>query len=83
MIGIGKLNYGFEKLCHVEANLGGMKNCLIQKYGSDGPYEVLEFFLVIEPGGTELCARIEWIEKVRCVWKVRSQLPSTDHISRA
>lgn len=61
----GNINHGFEKLCQVEANLGGMRNSLIRKAGPDGSYEVLEFYLVIELGGTELCAHIEWVENVR------------------
>ncbi|CAE6336881.1 unnamed protein product [Rhizoctonia solani] len=58
----GNTNHGFEKLCTVEANLSGMRNALIRKMGVDGTYEVLEFWLAIQAGGTELCARIEWIE---------------------
>ncbi|ELU37938.1 hypothetical protein AG1IA_08033 [Rhizoctonia solani AG-1 IA] len=58
----GNINPGFEKLCTVEANLAGMRDALIRKVGADGTYEVLEFWLAIQAGGTELCARIEWIE---------------------
>jgi hypothetical protein len=64
MRAIGNTNHGFEKLCTVEANLSGMRNALIRKMGVDGTYEVLEFWLAIQAGGTELCARIEWIENV-------------------
>ncbi|CAE6435583.1 unnamed protein product [Rhizoctonia solani] len=58
----GNTNSGFEKLCTVEANLSGMRDALIRRTGADGTYEVLEFWLAIQAGGTELCARIEWIE---------------------
>ncbi|KAJ1310673.1 hypothetical protein OPQ81_009200 [Rhizoctonia solani] len=58
----GKINPGFEKLCTVTANLDGKRNALIKRTGADGNYEVLEFWLAIQAGGTELCARIEWVE---------------------
>ncbi|KDN39664.1 hypothetical protein RSAG8_08692, partial [Rhizoctonia solani AG-8 WAC10335] len=54
---------GFEKLCAVTANLDGKRAALLPRTGADGPYEVLEFWLAIQAGGTELCARIEWVEK--------------------
>ncbi|KAH7330579.1 hypothetical protein B0J17DRAFT_580271 [Rhizoctonia solani] len=58
----GNVNPGFEKLCTVTANLGGMRGALLPRTGADGRYEVLEFWLAIQAGGTELCARIEWVE---------------------
>ncbi|CAE6466461.1 unnamed protein product [Rhizoctonia solani] len=58
----GEINPGFEKLCTVTANLGGMRGALLPRTGVDGRYEVLEFWLAIQAGGTELCARIEWVE---------------------
>ncbi|CAE6523685.1 unnamed protein product [Rhizoctonia solani] len=59
----GNTNPGFEKLCAVTANLDGKRAALLPRTGADGPYEVLEFWLAIQAGGTELCARIEWVEK--------------------
>ncbi|EUC65714.1 heat shock 70 kDa protein 12A [Rhizoctonia solani AG-3 Rhs1AP] len=59
----GNTNPGFEKLCTVTANLDGKRAALLPRTGTDGPYEVLEFWLAIQAGGTELCARIEWVEK--------------------
>ena len=40
-----------------------MRNALQRRQGSDGPYDMLELFLAIQFGGTELSARIEWQEK--------------------
>ncbi|KAF8603201.1 hypothetical protein BDV93DRAFT_493856 [Ceratobasidium sp. AG-I] len=59
----GNVNPGFEKLCRVEANLSGMRSALQRRQGGDGPYDMLELFLAIQFGGTELSARIEWQEK--------------------
>ncbi|KAG8726400.1 hypothetical protein FRC11_000210 [Ceratobasidium sp. 423] len=59
---VGNINPGFEKLCTVTANLGGKRNALVSRTGADGAYEILEFWLAIQAGGTELCARIEWTE---------------------
>ncbi|CUA75815.1 ER membrane protein complex subunit 1 [Rhizoctonia solani] len=58
----GEINPGFEKLCTVTANLDGKRAALLPRTGADGPYEILEFWLAIQAGGTELCARIEWVE---------------------
>lgn len=58
----GDINHGFEKLCKVEADLTSMKSILKRKHGDAGAYDVLQFFLAIELGGTEICARIEWVE---------------------
>lgn len=58
------MNPGFEKICDLEADLSGMKNSLIRKQGPDGPFDELEFYITIQLGGTELHARIEWVENV-------------------
>lgn len=63
----GKKNPGFEKLCVIEADLSGMKNALTQEQGVDGPFNTMEFCIAIQLGGTELCARIEWVENVSCM----------------
>lgn len=58
------INPGFEKLCKIEADLSGMKGSLIRTQGADGPYDILEYKIAIQLGGTELCACIEWVEDV-------------------
>lgn len=61
---IGRVISGFEELCQVEADLSGLKNSLRRKPGVVGPYDALDFDIVIQLGGTELCAHIEWVEGV-------------------
>lgn len=63
-LAIGEINPGFEKLCRIEADLSGMKDSLIRKQGADGPYDKLKYNIAIQLGGTELRARIEWMENV-------------------
>lgn len=48
----------------IQADLSGMQNAPIQKQGIEGPYNRIVFSIVIQLGGTELCAHIEWVENV-------------------
>lgn len=60
----GVLNPGFEPLCKVQANLSDIKKSLKQQQGVDGPFYQLTADVVIQPGGTELHAHMEWTEDV-------------------
>ncbi|KAF8603212.1 hypothetical protein BDV93DRAFT_544894 [Ceratobasidium sp. AG-I] len=58
----GDTNPGFQRLCRVEADLSTMQAAMTRMQGEIGPYDKFRFSLVIEFGGTELSARIEWEE---------------------
>lgn len=62
--GTGEINHGFQKLCKVEADLSHTEGLWTRKQGPDGPYDKLVYTIAIQFGGTELCARIEWVENV-------------------
>lgn len=67
----GGINSGFERLCRVETDLSGLGGVIVRKQGVNGPYDDIQLEIVIQLGGTELCAHMEFIENVsfmRMAW---------------
>ncbi|KAG8716979.1 hypothetical protein FRC09_014937 [Ceratobasidium sp. 395] len=70
------LSEGYEKICEVKADLSGMSGALQKKSGPDGDYYEHIFTVVLQFGGTELRAFLEWEEDGKTRTGPASILPS-------
>lgn len=53
-----------ECVCEITADLSNLRGGLVEKVSPNGNYWILDYNVVIEFGGTELHAYLEWTEKV-------------------